>query len=96
MIAGATGYIGRSVVRESVRQGYDTVALVRDASKVPASVQDEFLEGARIVECDVTDLDSAKGHPGRDPQQRQQSRNDRCRGQLPGESLGGQKGRVPD
>jgi hypothetical protein len=34
VIAGATGYIGKSTVRESVRQGYRTVALVRDKKKV--------------------------------------------------------------
>ena len=55
MIAGATGYIGRSVVRESVRQGYRTIALVRDASKAHNELLAEFLEGAEIVECDPTD-----------------------------------------
>ena len=34
VIAGATGYIGKSTVREAVRQGYKTYALVRDASKL--------------------------------------------------------------
>lgn len=59
VIAGATGYIGKSTVRESVRQGYKTVALVRDKKKV---VSDEgkllygtFFEGADVVECDVCD-----------------------------------------
>jgi hypothetical protein len=28
-IVGATGYIGKYVVRESVRRGYDTIAIVR-------------------------------------------------------------------
>ena len=58
VIAGATGYIGKSVVRESVRQGYDTIALVRDKSKVESSqgkaLFGESFEGARVVECDVT------------------------------------------
>lgn len=52
VIAGATGYIGKSVVRESVRQGYNTIALVRDA-QAAASV-DKF-KGATLVECDVCD-----------------------------------------
>lgn len=59
VIAGATGYIGKSVVRESVRQGYQTIALVRDTSKVEDSkaLYGEFFEGAKVVECDVTNAD---------------------------------------
>lgn len=53
VVAGATGYIGKSTVREAVRQGYTTIALVRDASKV--DVMASFFEGAEVVECDVTD-----------------------------------------
>jgi divinyl chlorophyllide a 8-vinyl-reductase len=55
IIAGATGYIGRSVVRESVRQGYETYALVRDAEKTKNApwFQDQF-QGAKVIECDVT------------------------------------------
>lgn len=59
VIAGATGYIGKSVVRESVRQGYRTIALVRDKSKVTSkegeALYGQFLEGADVVECDVCD-----------------------------------------
>ena len=59
VIAGATGYIGKSVVRESVRQGYKTIALVRDKSKVESaegkSLYGQFFEGAEVVECDVCD-----------------------------------------
>jgi len=58
VIAGATGYIGKSTVRESVRQGYKTVALVRDRSKVESKegqmLYGQFFEGADVVECDVT------------------------------------------
>jgi len=58
VIAGATGYIGKSTVRESVRQGYRTIALVRDKSKVESKegqmLYGQFFEGAEIVECDVT------------------------------------------
>jgi divinyl chlorophyllide a 8-vinyl-reductase len=46
-------------VRESVRQGYKTIALVRDAKKVNSADGKkqfgEFFDGAEIVECDVTD-----------------------------------------
>jgi divinyl chlorophyllide a 8-vinyl-reductase len=59
VIAGATGYIGKSVVRESVRQGYNTIALVRDKSKVSDSdgqiLYGDFFKGATVVECDVCD-----------------------------------------
>jgi NAD(P)-dependent dehydrogenase (short-subunit alcohol dehydrogenase family) len=59
VVAGATGYIGKSVVRESVRQGYKTIALVRDKSKVESKegkmMYGQFLEGAELVECDVTE-----------------------------------------
>lgn len=58
VIAGATGYIGKAVVRESVRQGYRTIALVRDTSKVESAqgqaLYKDFMEGAEVVECDVT------------------------------------------
>lgn len=61
VIAGATGYIGKSVVRESVRQGYKTIALVRDKGKVNnkegKALYGQFFEGAEVVECDVTNPD---------------------------------------
>lgn len=56
VIAGATGYIGKAVVKESVRQGYNTVALVRDADKVKLNKElVECFQGATIVQCDVCD-----------------------------------------
>ncbi|KAL7542322.1 hypothetical protein ACHAXR_013305 [Thalassiosira sp. AJA248-18] len=61
VVAGATGYIGKSVVRESVRQGYKTVALVRDKKKVESEegklLYGTFFEGADVVECDVCDAE---------------------------------------
>jgi len=61
VIAGATGYIGKAVVRESVRQGYNTFALVRDISKVESEegkrLYGQFFDGANIIECDVQDKD---------------------------------------
>jgi len=58
VVAGATGYIGKSVVRECVRQGYKTIALVRDTNKVSnkqgKAMYGQFFEGAEVVECDVT------------------------------------------
>lgn len=62
IVAGATGYIGKAVVRESVRQGYDTYALVRDASKVESStgkaMYGQFFDGANVLQCDVSDTSS--------------------------------------
>lgn len=62
VIAGATGYIGKSTVRESVRQGYNTIALVRDLEKVEnaqgQALYGQFFEGATVVECDVCDAEA--------------------------------------
>lgn len=59
IIAGATGYIGKSVVRESVRQGYKTFALIRDKKKVDSAegekLYGDFFEGAQVIEVDVSD-----------------------------------------
>ena len=59
VVAGATGYIGKSVVRESVRQGYNTIALVRDKKKVESQdgkmMYGGYFDGAKVVECDVCD-----------------------------------------
>lgn len=56
VVAGATGYIGKSTVREAVRQGYTTIALVRDATKTDGVAS--FFAGAKVVECDVTDANA--------------------------------------
>ena len=60
VVAGATGYIGKNTVRESVRQGYKTIALVRDAKKCEGKAFEDFFKGAEVVECDVTDAESLK------------------------------------
>jgi divinyl chlorophyllide a 8-vinyl-reductase len=52
VVVGASGYIGKAVVRESVRRGYPTVAVVRDARN--AKDEPKFA-GATVVETDVTD-----------------------------------------
>ena len=62
VIAGASGYIGKSTVRESVRQGYNTIALVRDLEKVENAqgkmMYGQFFEGAKVVQCDVCDVEA--------------------------------------
>lgn len=56
VIVGATGYIGKFVVKESVRQGFQTVAVCREGSQP----RDEFFKGAEVVLADVTDPISLK------------------------------------
>jgi len=62
VIAGASGYIGKSTVRESVRQGYNTIALVRDLEKIEnaqgQAIYGQFYEGAKVVQCDVCDAEA--------------------------------------
>ncbi len=61
VVAGATGYIGRAVVRESVDRGYHTIAIVRDSRKVFSDegkkLYAESFDGASVVQLDVTDAD---------------------------------------
>ena len=52
VVVGATGYIGKAVVRESVRRGYSTTAVVRSLDR--ASGEPKF-EGASLVAADVCD-----------------------------------------
>jgi divinyl chlorophyllide a 8-vinyl-reductase len=61
VVAGATGYIGRAVVQESVRRGYNTVALVRNRSRLQTEEGDAYrdcFQGASVVECNVQDQES--------------------------------------
>jgi len=67
IIAGATGYIGKAVVAESVQRGYRTVALVRSKDKFYKTVEDKngrtfqqldplyapYFKDAILEECDV-------------------------------------------
>ena len=53
LVVGATGSVGRLVVEESIRQGYATRALVRDAEKAR-----RLPSGADIVVSDVTRPDT--------------------------------------
>lgn len=52
VVVGATGYIGKAVVRDLVRRGYPTTAAVRDADK--AAAEPKF-QGATVVQADVCD-----------------------------------------
>ena len=59
VVAGATGYIGRAVVRESIDRGYNTIALVRSKNKILSEegqiLYGDSFDGASIVEMDVSD-----------------------------------------
>jgi len=52
-VVGATGYIGRAVVRESVRRGYPTTAVMRDTSKVKNF--QKYFDGSELRQFDVTE-----------------------------------------
>jgi len=52
VVVGATGYIGKAVVKDLVRRGYPTVAVTRNAA---AAANEPKLQGATIVQADVTD-----------------------------------------
>jgi len=60
VVVGATGYIGKAVVRESVARGYPTTAVVRDAAR--AKSEPKFA-GANVVQADVCAAESL-GLPG--------------------------------
>eukprot|EP00561_Arcocellulus_cornucervis_P008771 CAMPEP_0185827978 /NCGR_PEP_ID=MMETSP1322-20130828/32326_1 /TAXON_ID=265543 /ORGANISM="Minutocellus polymorphus, Strain RCC2270" /LENGTH=353 /DNA_ID=CAMNT_0028525717 /DNA_START=55 /DNA_END=1112 /DNA_ORIENTATION=- len=51
-VVGATGYIGKAVVRESLRRGYPTTAVMRDTAKYRTEPK---FEGATLREFDVAD-----------------------------------------
>ena len=55
VVVGATGYIGKAVVKEAVRRGYPTTAVVRDAS---AAASEPKFQGAKIAQADVTNAGS--------------------------------------
>ena len=60
VVVGATGYIGKAVVRESIRRGYPTKAVVRDKRR--AESEPKF-SGAEVVETDVTNTKALASCP---------------------------------
>ena len=57
VVAGATGYIGKSVVQEGVRQGYDVISLVRDKEKVRCWGWGEWEGHGTLTDIDGHDPD---------------------------------------
>ena len=66
VVAGATGYIGRAVVRESLDKGYNTIALVRSLDKINSEegqrLYGESFNGANVVEMDVSDAEALSNY----------------------------------
>jgi uncharacterized protein YbjT (DUF2867 family) len=57
LVAGATGYLGRYLVKESKNQGYHVSALARNTNKI--SDLDEYIDD--LIHAEVTNPDSLKG-----------------------------------
>lgn len=68
MIVGATGYIGKYVVKEMVKRGYNVIAVAREKSGIggKASTEQTVVElaGATVCFADATDVDSLKSAIG--------------------------------
>jgi len=62
VVFGATGYIGRFVVKELINRGYNVIAVARERSgvggKQSAQEVEKNFEGARVRFGDVTDINS--------------------------------------
>ena len=62
IVSGASGYIGRNVVRELVSRQVETIALIRKGGNIPDATMN-LLAGAKIVYCNVLDpLDVAEAY----------------------------------
>ena len=57
LLAGATGYLGRFILKELLQRGYQVKTLVRDAGKVKADGYPDL----EICEAEITDPGSIKG-----------------------------------
>lgn len=54
VVAGATGYIGRAVVRDLVQRGVPTTSLVRTETEI-TGLTAKYLEGSEILRCEASD-----------------------------------------
>lgn len=64
LIVGSTGYIGKFVVKELVKRGYNVIAVAREMSGINGRYGKnetiEELKGAQVCFADVTDISSLK------------------------------------
>ncbi len=59
LLAGATGYLGKYILRELLSRGYNTEVIVRNSNKIDNElVKNELLE---VKKAEVTKIDSLKG-----------------------------------
>lgn len=56
VVVGGTGYIGKYVVKESVKRGYETIVVLRPGAEPKV----DYFAGAKLVYADVCDEDSIK------------------------------------
>lgn len=65
LVVGSTGYIGKFVVKELVKRGFNVTAIARERSGIRGSVDKDQtlaqLRGANVVFSDVTNLDALEG-----------------------------------
>ena len=58
IVGGASGYIGRQVVKQLVARGITTAALVRSDPSELSETTLRYFQGAEIIKCDVLDATS--------------------------------------
>lgn len=58
IVGGASGYIGRQVVKQLVARGITTAALVRSDPSELSETTLKYFQGAEIIKCDVLDATS--------------------------------------
>lgn len=58
IVGGASGYIGRQVVKQLVKRGISTAALIRSDPSELSEITLKYFEGAEIIKCDVLDATS--------------------------------------
>lgn len=60
LVTGATGFIGSHLVQELVKKRYAVYGLMKPATNRNPHIINEFLKGATLVNCDITDYFSVR------------------------------------
>lgn len=55
LVTGVTGFIGSHLVKELVKRKYDVHGIVKPATNRNPVLINDFLEGAKLMSCDITD-----------------------------------------